>query len=217
MAAVMASNAALRSGSGLITLFHPAGLEDISEIKLTEVMTKLSRRRTVFLMGMHSVTCWQVMIVCLLVRGSRLVGTGRWQNSPVSISPAAISMRSISISAPPMICCAPIVPVCAARRPGLDRFRQAGGRSGHGCRIPHLSAAPPCCRRPDHAMHRHRGLHAVGALRYRPQQAGQQARLRESGRAAPPHGWLPLAGCSWQSDMVTCGMWYPDHAIRKGE
>ncbi len=39
-AAVMASNAALRSGSGLITLFHPAGLEDIFEIKLTEVMTK---------------------------------------------------------------------------------------------------------------------------------------------------------------------------------
>ena len=40
-AAVLASKAALRTGSGLITLFHPSGLEDIFEIKLTEVMTKV--------------------------------------------------------------------------------------------------------------------------------------------------------------------------------
>lgn len=39
-AAVLASKAAVRSGGGLVTLFHPAGLENIFEIKLTEVMTQ---------------------------------------------------------------------------------------------------------------------------------------------------------------------------------
>ena len=39
-AAVLASLAALRAGGGLITLYHPAGLSDIFEIKLTEVMTQ---------------------------------------------------------------------------------------------------------------------------------------------------------------------------------
>jgi NAD(P)H-hydrate epimerase len=38
-AAVMASRAALRSGSGLITLFHPAGMQQIFETQLLEVMT----------------------------------------------------------------------------------------------------------------------------------------------------------------------------------
>jgi NAD(P)H-hydrate epimerase len=38
-AAVLASRAALRAGGGLITLFHPAGMDTIFEIKLTEVMT----------------------------------------------------------------------------------------------------------------------------------------------------------------------------------
>ncbi|MDP8231206.1 MAG: NAD(P)H-hydrate dehydratase [Candidatus Zophobacter franzmannii] len=38
-AAVMASKAALRSGAGLITLFHPKSLSNIFEIQLTEVMT----------------------------------------------------------------------------------------------------------------------------------------------------------------------------------
>ena len=39
-AAVLASQAAVRAGGGLITLFHPVGLEQIFEIKLTEVMTQ---------------------------------------------------------------------------------------------------------------------------------------------------------------------------------
>jgi ADP-dependent NAD(P)H-hydrate dehydratase / NAD(P)H-hydrate epimerase len=39
-AAVLASTAALRSGAGLITLFHPKGMETIFEIKLLEVMTR---------------------------------------------------------------------------------------------------------------------------------------------------------------------------------
>ncbi|PID27797.1 MAG: hypothetical protein CSB55_07720 [Candidatus Cloacimonadota bacterium] len=39
-AAIMASRAALRSGAGLITLFHPENLADIFETSLTEVMTK---------------------------------------------------------------------------------------------------------------------------------------------------------------------------------
>ncbi|MFO7896526.1 MAG: NAD(P)H-hydrate dehydratase [Candidatus Cloacimonadales bacterium] len=39
-AAVLAAKAALRAGGGLVTLFHPAGLADIFEIKLTEVMTQ---------------------------------------------------------------------------------------------------------------------------------------------------------------------------------
>jgi len=39
-AVVMASNAALRAGAGLVTLAVPAGLHDLMEIKLTEVMTK---------------------------------------------------------------------------------------------------------------------------------------------------------------------------------
>lgn len=38
-AAVMAAKAALRSGAGLITLFHPAGMEQIFETQLLEVMT----------------------------------------------------------------------------------------------------------------------------------------------------------------------------------
>jgi NAD(P)H-hydrate epimerase len=38
-AAVLASRAALRAGGGLITLFHPAGMEHIFEVQLTEVMT----------------------------------------------------------------------------------------------------------------------------------------------------------------------------------
>jgi NAD(P)H-hydrate epimerase len=38
-AAIMASRAALRSGAGLITLFHPAGMEQIFETQLLEVMT----------------------------------------------------------------------------------------------------------------------------------------------------------------------------------
>ncbi len=38
-AAIMASKAALRSGAGLITLFHPAGMELIFETQLLEVMT----------------------------------------------------------------------------------------------------------------------------------------------------------------------------------
>lgn len=40
-AAVLASRAALRCGAGLITLFHPAGLETIFEIKLLEVMSRV--------------------------------------------------------------------------------------------------------------------------------------------------------------------------------
>ncbi|MCF7911155.1 MAG: NAD(P)H-hydrate dehydratase [Candidatus Cloacimonetes bacterium] len=40
-AAVLASRAALRSGAGLITLFHPQGMELIFEIQLLEVMTKV--------------------------------------------------------------------------------------------------------------------------------------------------------------------------------
>ena len=39
-AAIMASKAALRSGAGLITLFHPAGMENIFETQLLEVMTQ---------------------------------------------------------------------------------------------------------------------------------------------------------------------------------
>ena len=39
-AAVMAAKAALRSGAGLITLFHPPGMELIFEIQLLEVMTR---------------------------------------------------------------------------------------------------------------------------------------------------------------------------------
>jgi NAD(P)H-hydrate epimerase len=38
-AAIMASRAALRSGAGLITLFHPEGMEHIFETQLLEVMT----------------------------------------------------------------------------------------------------------------------------------------------------------------------------------
>ncbi len=38
-AAIMASRAALRSGAGLITLFHPKGMENIFENQLLEVMT----------------------------------------------------------------------------------------------------------------------------------------------------------------------------------
>ena len=38
-AAILASKAALRAGTGMITLFHPAGLETIFETQLTEVMT----------------------------------------------------------------------------------------------------------------------------------------------------------------------------------
>jgi NAD(P)H-hydrate epimerase len=38
-AAILASKAALRSGSGLITLFHPQGMETIFESQLIEVMT----------------------------------------------------------------------------------------------------------------------------------------------------------------------------------
>ncbi|MCF7857780.1 MAG: NAD(P)H-hydrate dehydratase [Candidatus Cloacimonetes bacterium] len=38
-AAILASKAALRSGAGTITLFHPAGLETIFETQLLEVMT----------------------------------------------------------------------------------------------------------------------------------------------------------------------------------
>lgn len=38
-AAILASKAALRSGAGLITLFHPVGLETILENQLLEVMT----------------------------------------------------------------------------------------------------------------------------------------------------------------------------------
>lgn len=38
-AAIMASRSALRSGAGLITLFHPAGMESIFETQLLEVMT----------------------------------------------------------------------------------------------------------------------------------------------------------------------------------
>ncbi len=38
-AAIMACRAALRSGAGLITLFHPAGMEQIFETQLLEVMT----------------------------------------------------------------------------------------------------------------------------------------------------------------------------------
>ena len=48
-AAILASKAALRSGAGMITLFHPPGLETIFETQLLEVMTyalpfDLSRR-----------------------------------------------------------------------------------------------------------------------------------------------------------------------------
>ncbi len=39
-AAIMACRAALRSGAGLITLFHPRGMELIFEIQLLEVMTR---------------------------------------------------------------------------------------------------------------------------------------------------------------------------------
>jgi ADP-dependent NAD(P)H-hydrate dehydratase / NAD(P)H-hydrate epimerase len=39
-AAVLAARAALRSGAGLITLFHPQGMEIIFEIQLLEVMTR---------------------------------------------------------------------------------------------------------------------------------------------------------------------------------
>lgn len=39
-AAVLAARAALRAGAGLITLFHPAGMELIFEIQLLEVMTQ---------------------------------------------------------------------------------------------------------------------------------------------------------------------------------
>ncbi len=39
-AAIMASRAALRSGAGLITLFHPEGMEQIFETQLLEVMTR---------------------------------------------------------------------------------------------------------------------------------------------------------------------------------
>ncbi|MCK4957184.1 MAG: NAD(P)H-hydrate dehydratase, partial [Candidatus Cloacimonetes bacterium] len=39
-AAIMASAAALRAGAGLVTLFHQAGLEQIFECQLIEVMTK---------------------------------------------------------------------------------------------------------------------------------------------------------------------------------
>ena len=39
-AAILASRAALRSGGGLITLFHPKGMEMIFEIQLIEVMTQ---------------------------------------------------------------------------------------------------------------------------------------------------------------------------------
>ncbi len=39
-AAIMASRAALRSGAGLITLFHPEGMEQIFETQLLEVMTQ---------------------------------------------------------------------------------------------------------------------------------------------------------------------------------
>lgn len=39
-AAVLAGNAALRAGAGLVTLAAPAGLHDILEVKLTEVMTR---------------------------------------------------------------------------------------------------------------------------------------------------------------------------------
>ena len=39
-AAIMAAKAALRSGAGLITLFHPAGMEQIFESQLLEVMTQ---------------------------------------------------------------------------------------------------------------------------------------------------------------------------------
>lgn len=38
-AAIMSARAALRSGAGLITLFHPAGMEQIFESQLLEVMT----------------------------------------------------------------------------------------------------------------------------------------------------------------------------------
>ena len=38
-AAILASKAALRAGAGMITLFHPAGLETIFETQLLEVMT----------------------------------------------------------------------------------------------------------------------------------------------------------------------------------
>ncbi len=38
-AAIMASRAALRAGAGLITLFHPVGMENIFENQLLEVMT----------------------------------------------------------------------------------------------------------------------------------------------------------------------------------
>jgi len=39
-AAIMAARAALRAGAGLITLFHPAGMESIFETQLLEVMTR---------------------------------------------------------------------------------------------------------------------------------------------------------------------------------
>jgi NAD(P)H-hydrate epimerase len=39
-AAIMASRATLRSGAGLITLFHPEGMENIFETQLLEVMTQ---------------------------------------------------------------------------------------------------------------------------------------------------------------------------------
>jgi NAD(P)H-hydrate epimerase len=39
-AAILASRSALRSGGGLITLFHPAGMETIFETQLLEVMTQ---------------------------------------------------------------------------------------------------------------------------------------------------------------------------------
>ncbi len=39
-AAIMAARSALRSGAGIITLFHPAGMEQIFESQLLEVMTQ---------------------------------------------------------------------------------------------------------------------------------------------------------------------------------
>jgi ADP-dependent NAD(P)H-hydrate dehydratase / NAD(P)H-hydrate epimerase len=39
-AAIMAAQAALKSGAGLVKLFHPQGMEDIFETQLTEVMTQ---------------------------------------------------------------------------------------------------------------------------------------------------------------------------------
>ena len=39
-AAILSSRAALHSGAGLVSLYHPAGMEQIFEVALTEVMTK---------------------------------------------------------------------------------------------------------------------------------------------------------------------------------